>query len=48
MTHEEAKKILETSDAEFIIDEDNGTAVINGEVTIDELEAVLQLLEYNA
>jgi hypothetical protein len=48
MTHQEAKKILEQSDAQIIIDDDAGTATIDGELTIDELHAVLQLLEYSA
>ncbi len=48
MTHEEAKQLLEESDAQIVIDEDAGTATINGELTIEELHAVLQLLEYSA
>lgn len=47
MTHQDALRILNESDASFVIDEDAGTAVINGEVTIEELHALLQLLEYN-
>jgi hypothetical protein len=48
MTHEEAKKILSESSAEVLVAEEIGTAIINGELTIEELHAVLQLLEYNA
>ncbi len=48
MTHDEAKKTLEQSDAQIIIDEAAGTATIDGELTIQELQAVLQLLEYGA
>ncbi|WGS88581.1 hypothetical protein ACQE3E_23320 (plasmid) [Methylomonas sp. MED-D] len=48
MTHQEAKQILEQSDAKISIDEDAGTATIDGELTIEELHAVLQLLEYGA
>ena len=48
MNHAEATKILAESSAEVLIDEDDGLATINGELTIQELHAVLQLLEYNA
>ncbi len=48
MDHAEAKQILAETDAEVLIDEDSGTARINGELTIQELHAVLQLLEYTA
>lgn len=48
MTHEEAKQILDSADAQIFIDEEAGTATINGELSIDELHAVLQLLEYSA
>lgn len=48
MTHAEAKKILSESSADVQVDEEQGTATINGELTIEELHAVLQLLEYNA
>lgn len=47
MTHEEAKQILDCSDSLIIIDDDAGTATIDGELTIEELHAVLQLLEYS-
>ncbi len=48
MTHQEAKQILDESEAQIIIDDAAGTATINGELSIDELHAVLQLLEYSA
>lgn len=48
MDHAEAKKILAESSAVVMIDEDDGTAAINGKLTIQELQAILQLLEYNA
>jgi|APLak6261700835_1056253.scaffolds.fasta_scaffold30808_2 hypothetical protein len=48
MTHSEAKKTLQESAAHIDVDEDSGTAIINGKVTIEELQAILQLLEYNA
>ena len=48
MTHEEAKEILRRTDAKIIIDDELGTATIDGELTIPELQAVLQLLEYSA
>ena len=48
MTHEEAKRALEQSGAQIIIDDEAGTATIDGELTIQELHAVLQLLEYGA
>ena len=48
MTHPEAKAILEKSDAKIVLDEEAGTANIDGQLTIEEIQAVLQLLEYNA
>lgn len=48
MTHYEAKKILAESEAEVYILGGLGTALIHGEVTIEELHAILQLLEYDA
>lgn len=48
MTHQEAKQILDRSDSLIIIDDDAGTAKIDGELTVEELHAVLQLLEYSA
>ena len=48
MTHAEANEILSKSDADVQVDEEGGTAVINGEVTILELQAILHLLEYTA
>ncbi len=46
MNHVEAREILSKSSADVQVDEDGGTAVINGELTIPELQAILQLLEY--
>jgi hypothetical protein len=48
MTHNEARKILSESGANVVLDEENGTATIDGELTIEELSAILQLLEYSA
>ena len=48
MTHNDARKILEKADAQVILDEKEGLAKINGELNIDELHAILQLLEYSA
>ena len=48
MTHDDAKKILSESDADVSLDVEIGTATIDGELTIEELRAVLQLLEYSA
>lgn len=48
MTHDEAKSILEESDAQITLDEGSGVAQLNGQFSIEELHAVLQLLEYNA
>lgn len=48
MNHSQAKAILEASDATIVLDDDAGTASINGTVSIEELQAVLQLLEYSA
>lgn len=48
MTHAEARKILSESNADVRLDEAQGTATINGELSIEELQAVLQLLEYSA
>lgn len=48
MTHPEARAILEKSEAKIALDEEAGTATINGELTIEEIQAVLQLLEYSA
>lgn len=48
MTHAEAKKILSEASADVQVDEDQGTATISGELTIQELQAILQLLEYTA
>lgn len=48
MTHNEAKQILDESNAEVVLDEETGLARLNGQFTIEELHAILQLLEYNA
>lgn len=48
MNHSEARAILAQAEAEIQVDEDAGTATINGTVTIDELQAISQLLEYAA
>lgn len=48
MTHNEARETLQGSAAHIDLDEDSGTATINGTVTIEELHAILQLLEYTA
>jgi flagellar basal body P-ring protein FlgI len=48
MNHNEARKIISESGSEVVLDEENGTVIINGEMTIEELQAVLQLLEYSA
>ena len=48
MTHPEAREILGNAEAEIHVDEEGGTATINGTVTIEELQAMLQLLEYSA
>ena len=48
MNHPQAKGILEASDATIVLDDDAGTATINGTLTIEELQAILQLLEYSA
>ncbi len=48
MTHQEARAIIERSEAAITVDEDGGTATINGTVTIEELQAISQLLEYTA
>ena len=48
MTHNEARRILANADALIILNEEDGSAKIDGEVNIEELHAILQLLEYNA
>ncbi|HET8695756.1 MAG TPA: hypothetical protein VFM33_13875 [Aquabacterium sp.] len=48
MTHQEAREIIDRSSAHIIVDEQDGSAAIDGEVTIEELQAILQLLEYSA
>ena len=48
MTHDQASSILAEAEASIELDEEAGTATITGTVTIEELHAILQLLEYNA
>lgn len=48
MTHNEAKQIIAKSDAVIKLNEEDGIAKIEGEVSIEELQAMLQLLEYNS
>ena len=48
MTRQEANQILENADAQIVIDTHAGTVAIDGELTIEELQALLQLLEYSA
>lgn len=48
MTHTEAKSIIKDYGAEIKIDESEGFALINGIVSIEELQAILQLLECTA
>lgn len=46
MTHDLARAILEASEADITLDENDGTATVNGTLTIEEPQANLQLLEY--
>ena len=48
MTHDQARAIMEDAEATIALDEEGGTATISGTVTIEELQAILQLLEYKA
>lgn len=48
MNHEQAREIIKQAEAEIVVDEDEGTATINVTVTIEELQAISQLLEYSA
>lgn len=48
MTHDQAREILSEAEATIEVDEDAGTVAINGMVTIEELHAICQLLEYNS
>lgn len=48
MTHVQAREILQASTASITVDEDDGTATVNGTLNIEELQAILQLLEYTA
>ena len=48
MTHDQARAILAAAEAAISLDEDAGTVTINGTVSMEELQAILQLLEYTA
>ncbi len=48
MTNDQARTILADAEATIVVDEEAGTATINGTVTIEELQAISQLLEYSA
>lgn len=48
MTHDQARAILADAEATIAVDEEEGTATISGTVTIEELQAISQLLEYTA
>lgn len=48
MTRADAIAILKKSEADVVVDEEDATATINGTLTIEELQAILQLLEYTA
>lgn len=48
MPHDQARAILADAEANIAVDKEAGTATINGTVTIEELQAILQLLEYTA
>ena len=48
MNHDEAKAILSRTSATISLDEEYGTASLDGEFSIEELHAILQLLEYTA
>lgn len=48
MSHDQARAILADAEAKIAVDEEEGTATISGKVSIEELQAILQLLEYTA
>lgn len=48
MTHDQARAILADAEATIAVDEEAGTATISGTVTVEELQAIAQLLEYTA
>lgn len=48
MNHEDAKQVLAECGEDIELDEENGMARLHGWFAIEELHAVLQLLEYNA
>lgn len=48
MTNDQARAILADAEATIAVDEVAGTATISGTVTVEELQAISQLLEYTA
>lgn len=48
MNHQQAKEILKNAEGDICINDDEGTVRLDGEFTIEELHAILQLLEYTA
>lgn len=48
MTHDQAREVLAKAEAKVVLDEEAGSATIDGTVSIEELHAILQLLEYGA
>lgn len=48
MNHDQAREILAKAEAKIVVDDEAGTATINGTVTVEELQAISQLLEYTA
>jgi hypothetical protein len=48
MDHEQARSVIANAEAKIVLDEEAGTATIKGTVTIEELQAISQLLEYTA
>lgn len=47
MTNDEAKNILQNSDFYFEFWDDYGGVTLDGEFTVEELQAILQLMEYS-
>lgn len=49
MTHDEAEKILEQADGQYSqFGKDMDSVILEGTYTINQLRAVLQLMEYTA
>lgn len=48
MTHTEAKKILDTADGDIAFNAEMDSVQLNGTFRIEELQAMLQLMEYSA